>query len=234
MEESLLYRDEFLSIASHELKTPLTSLKLQSQLFKRAVLKGDPEAYSRERIDRLVAEADRQVDRLVRLVNDMLDISRLRTGGITINTELVSLHEMVRECIEKHFKKYHMHSSNCLTCCDEVVLHCDRQRMEQVISILIDNAYRYGRGEPFEVELKKCEGKVRIAVSDKGIGIAPEDSETIFDRFKRAVPAREISGLGLGLYISRKIVEAHQGRIWVESELNKGSTFIVELPVEGR
>src|SRR5690606_1374144 len=85
LEEALFYRDEFLSIASHELKTPLTALKLQSQIFKRAVAKGNPEAYSKERIDRLMSEADRQVDRLVRLVDDMLDISRLRTGGISIN-----------------------------------------------------------------------------------------------------------------------------------------------------
>lgn len=234
LEEALFYRDEFLSIASHELKTPLTALKLQSQIFKRAVAKGDPEAYSKERIDRLMSEADRQVDRLVRLVDDMLDISRLRTGGISINKEPVQLHDLVKYCISRHLQQFYTGDSEILRRCDEVTISCDRQRMEQVISNLLNNAYRYGRGRPFHVEVEKRDGVARISVSDEGIGIAPEDREKIFERFKRSVPAREISGLGLGLYIARQVVESHEGCIWVESELGKGSTFIVELPLEGK
>lgn len=227
LHEALFYRDEFLSIASHELKTPLTSLKLQSQMFKRHLERKTGEAYSPERIKRFMLEADNQVTRLTRLVDDMLDISRIRTGRLSISTEEVEISSVIKEVIERmrpSFPKLEIGDF------DSGVIRCDRLRIEQVMTNILNNALRYGKGLPVRVDLRSVGGSVKISVTDQGIGIPTDQKEKIFTRFQRAVPANEISGLGLGLYISRQIVEAHRGKIWVDSELEKGSCFTVEIP----
>lgn len=234
LKEALFYRDEFFSIASHELKTPLTSLMLQSQLFKRSVQKNDPMAYSPERIDRLVGEAERQVGRLTRLVDDMLDISRIRTGKLSITKEPISIMEIVVDVVERMSPQFA--NSGCeiprIFFAETGETECDRMRIEQVLSNLLDNALRYGRGLPIEIQVKKLFQQIEVSVIDYGMGIAREDQARIFTRFQRAVPASEVSGLGFGLYIARQIVEAHGGTIWVESELDKGSTFRFTLPLK--
>jgi signal transduction histidine kinase len=233
LHEALFYRDEFLSIASHELKTPLTSLKLQSQLFKRSVAKNDLMAYSHERIDRLADEVDRQVKRLTRLVDDMLDISRIRSGKLSIQLEKVNLAALASEVLERSRSMFEDNdrAAPALKRCDPCEVQCDRLRIEQVMSNLLNNAYRYGRGLPVAVEVITKENKAHISIIDQGIGIDGPDIEKVFTRFRRAVPASEVSGLGLGLYIAKQIVEAHGGAIRVDSELNIGSTFTVELPL---
>lgn len=232
LHEALFYRDEFLSIASHELKTPLTSLKLQSQLFKRSVSRKDPEAYSIQRVNRLVDESDRQVSRLVRLVDDMLDISRIRTGKLSLSEEKFDIAEVTLEVVERlrpvfaeTNRKVPMILRN-----DSCQVYCDRMRIEQVLSNLLSNAYRYGNGEDVHIEVIKGD-EVEISVKDHGIGIAPHNTEKIFNRFQRAIPASEVSGLGLGLFIAKQIVESHGGKISVESELGRGSKFTIKLPV---
>lgn len=233
LHEALFYRDEFLSIASHELKTPLTSLKLQSQLFNRSAAKDDPSAYSKERIDRLVSEVERQVRRLVRLVDDMLDISRIRTGRLSISKEKINLSLLTLDVVERSKPQFAENGRAIPTIgrCDPCEVLCDRLRIEQVMSNLLNNAFRYGKGLPIFVEVIMDEGFAHLSVTDQGIGIAGADKDKIFTRFRRAVPASEVSGLGLGLYIAKQIVEAHGGKIQVESELDKGSTFIVQLPL---
>lgn len=233
LHEALFYRDEFLSIASHELKTPLTSLKLQSQLFKRSVAKQDKMAYSQERIDRLADEVDRQVKRLTRLVDDMLDISRIRSGKLSIQPEKVNLALLASEVLERSRSMFEDNDrvAPALRRCDPCEVFCDRFRIEQVMGNLLNNAYRYGRGQPVSVEVITKGNVAHVSIIDQGIGIDRQDKEKIFTRFRRAVPASEVSGLGLGLYIAKQIVEAHGGAIRVESELNKGSTFTVELPL---
>ncbi len=233
LHEALFYRDEFLSIASHELKTPLTSLKLQSQLFKRSVAKNDQMAYSHERIDRLADEVDRQVKRLTRLVDDMLDISRIRSGKLSIQPEKVNLALLASEVLERNRSMFEDNNriAPALKRCDPCEVLCDRFRIEQVMGNLLNNAYRYGRGRPVSVEIITKGDAAHVAIIDQGIGIDGQDKEKIFTRFRRAVPASEVSGLGLGLYIAKQIVEAHGGAIRVESELNIGSTFTVELPL---
>lgn len=233
LHEALFYRDEFLSIASHELKTPLTSLKLQSQLFKRSVAKKDKEAYSRERIDRLADEVDRQVKRLTRLVDDMLDISRIRSGKLSIQTEKVNLALLASEVLERSRSMFEDNdrAAPALKVCEPCEVFCDRFRIEQVVGNLLNNAFRYGKGLPVSVEVITKDNLAHISVIDQGIGIDGPDKEKIFTRFRRAVPASEVSGLGLGLYIAKQIVEAHGGAIRVQSELNIGSTFTVELPL---
>lgn len=227
LHEALFYRDEFLSIASHELKTPLTSLKLQSQMFKRHVERKDREAYSPERIQRFMAEADKQVSRLTRLVDDMLDISRIRTGRLSISTEKVEISDVVREVVDRmkpHFTSLEIERL------DKGEVVCDRLRIEQVLTNILNNALRYGKGRPVKVELRRNGEAMDIAVTDQGMGIPETFKDKIFSRFQRAVPASEVSGLGLGLYIAKQIVEAHQGKISVDSELDKGSCFTVQIP----
>lgn len=227
LHEALFYRDEFLSIASHELKTPLTSLKLQSQMFKRHLEKKDNEAFSPERIKRFMSEADTQVSRLTRLVDDMLDISRIRTGRLSISTEKVEISNVVKEVVDRmrpHFTSLEIGDFHH----GEVM--CDRLRIEQVITNILSNALRYGKGRPVKVDLRENGGEMTISVTDNGMGIPDSFKDKIFSRFQRAVPASEVSGLGLGLYISKQIVEAHQGRISVDSELHKGSCFTVQIP----
>lgn len=233
MKEALFYRDEFLSIASHELKTPLTSLKLQSQVFKRQILKNDLGSVRPDKMLRMMDQVDQQVNRMVRLVDDMLDISRIRTKNLRVIKSDVDLHVLIASFVSKMspgltkpelivFKSY-----------GSLFLNCDPVRIEQVLSNLLSNAIRYGRGTPIEVELLQAGVEVCISVKDSGMGISKEDQLKIFHRFQRAVPAREVSGLGLGLYIAREIVEAHDGKIAVESELGQGATFRVTLPIGG-
>lgn len=227
LHEALFYRDEFLSIASHELKTPLTSLKLQSQMFKRHLERNEHEAFAPERIKRFMAEADTQVSRLTRLVDDMLDISRIRTGRLSISPETVEISSVVKTVVERmkpHFTQLEIGDFQ------EGEVHCDRLRIEQVITNILTNALRYGKGRPVRVDLRHQGDAVAISVTDQGMGIPDNFKDKIFSRFQRAVPASEVSGLGLGLYISKQIVEAHQGRISVDSQLDKGSCFTVQIP----
>ena len=230
--EAVRARDEFLSVASHELKTPLTSLGLQAQLLQRLIRDGDPSAYSKARIDRLVHHTDRQVGRLTRLVDDMLDIARIRSGRFTLERESLDLAELVRESIERLQGAFS--EARCgiptIETFGETTGRWDHLRIEQVITNLFTNAARYGRGGSISVRIEARDDVRIFSVRDEGIGIAPEDQEKIFGRFERAANAASVSGLGLGLFITKQIVEAHGGRIWVESELGRGSTFFVEMP----
>lgn len=231
LQEALFYRDEFLSIASHELKTPLTSLKLQSQIFKRGLSQGKKEVFDADKMHRLMDQVDNQVTRLVRLVDDMLDISKIRTGKLDIIKEKIDLAEVVQD-ISERLKIQHGTHFPVLEIEDRCPVVCDKFRIEQVVNNLVLNAIRYGNGLPVKVRLQQKHDLVTLQVIDQGIGISQENHEKIFNRFQRAVPAKEISGLGLGLYIAKQIVDAHDGRIFVESEINKGATFTVELPLE--
>lgn len=227
LHEALFYRDEFLSIASHELKTPLTSLKLQSQMFKRHVERKEKEVFSPERIIRFMSEADTQVSRLTRLVDDMLDISRIRTGRLSISPEKVEISHIVKEVVDRmrpHFSSLEIGDF------EHGEVFCDRLRIEQVIINILNNALRYGKGSPVKVDLRHLGDQMTISVTDQGMGIPETFKDKIFSRFQRAVPASEVSGLGLGLYISQQIIEAHQGKISVVSELGRGSCFTVQIP----
>ena len=233
LQEALRSRDEFLSIASHELKTPLTSLKLQAQLIQRSLKKDDPKAFSKETMQILADQTDRQTHRLIRLVDDMLDISRIRTGRLTIEKEKLDLNFLVRQVVnnmQDQFKQIPNGAPN-VTYCENAVGYWDEVRLEQVIINLLTNAIKYGKSQPIDVTISSNENSVILTVRDFGIGIDPKCTEKIFDRFDRGgMSANEISGLGLGLFITKQIVLAHQGEIKVESKLGEGSLFTVELP----
>lgn len=233
LQSAVQTRDEFLSIASHELKTPLTSLKLQVQMRVKNLSKGNIAAFTPERIKKMNLDDMRQIERVTRLIDDMLDISRISTGKLTIDLGRFDLCVLADEVVERYREQ--IEANRCqvsLTCCDPVEGQWDRFRIEQVIVNLLTNAMKYGAGKPIEICVSSHGDRARLTVRDRGLGIAKENHERIFQRFERAVSATGISGMGLGLYITRKIVEMHGGSIRVESELGEGSTFIMDLPHE--
>ena len=231
LRQALHARDEFLSIASHELKTPLTSLKLESQIISRHFAQGKASALTPERMRDWAESADRQVDKLVRLVDDMLDVSRIATGRLSVKRENLDLSRLVRETIDKFTAQAEAASTTIRADIPEgVFTKADPLRLEQVVTNLLSNAVKYGDGKSIELKLRKTDGDACISVTDHGIGIEPENQERIFQRFERAVPTDSISGLGLGLFISKQIVSAHGGQITVNSKTGEGSTFTVLIP----
>ncbi|HXH76772.1 MAG TPA: PAS domain S-box protein [Bacteriovoracaceae bacterium] len=232
VQESVKMRDDFMSIASHELKTPLTSLKLQSQMRTRKLKKDDLSSFNKENLSKMFEGDSRQIERLARLIDDMLDISRINTGKLAIQPESFDLCNLVKDVTERYSSQIQDYGSTLrLECVSGVNGNWDKFRLEQVATNLLTNALRYGQGKPIAINVFTASDKAVLSVSDEGIGIAKENQKRIFDRFERAVSASEISGLGLGLFIVKQIVEMHQGSIEVVSELGKGSKFIVTLPL---
>ena len=232
LREAVATRDEFLSIASHELKTPLTSMRLQNQSMQRSLNKGITSVITPDRIIRMVDNNEKQISRLARLVDDMLDISRIQSGKLTVNIENSDLRSIVSDVYNQLKEQIENAGADSQLILNSKAPGCfDRFRIEQVITNLITNALRYGEGKPISVSLDVMDKMALIKVKDHGMGIAKENFEKIFNRFERITSAAGINGLGLGLYISKEIVLAHSGKIWIESELGKGSTFNVELPL---
>jgi PAS domain S-box-containing protein len=223
-------REEFLSIASHELKTPTTTLQLHVQSLLGALAR-NPAALAPERLRHSLETVERQVKRQTKLVNEMLDVSRLSAGRLELDLEPLDLTALVREVAERF-------EPELARCGSPLTLHAptpvigrwDRSRLDQVVTNLISNAVKYGQGNPIVLSCEQAEGRARITVQDKGIGISPEHMARVFGRFERAVSERHYGGFGLGLWIARQLVEALGGRITVASELGVGSTFTVELP----
>jgi PAS domain S-box-containing protein len=230
-QKAIQTRDEFLSIASHELKTPMTSLKLQVQMTRRMVDPVENKVPSAARLAKVLDISAVQVDRLTALVDDLLDVSRIESGKLTYEFEPVELGFLVREMVDRYFD--HLRSAGCQVTVDvsELVwVKGDRFRLEQVVLNLLSNAAKYGRAQPVEVRVYAEGGRARLVMKDHGIGIAPAMIEKVFERFERASSAGNIGGLGLGLYISREIIRAHGGSIRIESELGQGSVFVVDIP----
>ena len=235
-QDALKIRDEFLAIASHELKTPLAPLSILLQTFNKLFTKPEilalPEAQT---YAKMLSIAGAQVDRLERLVEDLLDASRIRTGRLTLIRENFDLAEMIRSLVDYYEPK--IKKANC-----KIDLHLqenvngiwDKLRLEQVITNLVCNAVKFGQGKPIVISLSSDSHQVVFSVQDFGIGILEEDQARIFERFERAVSVHEFDGLGLGLYIVHQIITSHQGTISVESVIGKGSKFIVTLPLNAR
>ena len=230
--KALKMRDEFLTIASHELKTPITSLLLQTQMIERNIRKGKWPQH--EQIEKYINLSIRQCHQLSRLIEDMLDISRIRTDKLSIRRERVDLCKIVNQAITKMSSQFDALKIPVPSITGEasVVGNWDAIRIEQVINNLLSNTLKYGRGKPIQVKVYSKGHKAIVQVIDQGVGIPADRREAIFERFERAINLSEVSGLGLGLFIAKQIVLAHGGRTWVESNIEKGSTFYVELPID--
>jgi PAS domain S-box-containing protein len=233
LKEAVRSRDEFISIASHELKTPITSMRMQIQMMNRTLKKNGIQAIPLERLERTFDTSMRQLDRLTKLVEDMLDISKMGKGKLTFEMKEHSLSQIVHEVIDRFSEESKANGSELHAQIESgIVGQFDSFRIEQVISNLISNAIKYGAGKPVEIALhRKTLSTAELRIRDFGIGIPKEAQLRIFERFERAISVKNISGLGLGLYIAQNILSAHHGVIRVESALGNGSIFTVELPL---
>lgn len=231
LKNAIRVRDQFLSVASHELKTPISSLKLHVQMRARQLSKGLVDKFTPAQLGKMFSDDERQINRLTRLVDDMLDIARLNSGKFSHHPEEFEIKSLVLEVVERYRGQTGFDNQVIEVLGDEVVGKWDRYRIEQVIINLLTNAIKYGANKPIEISIFPQGKFVSICFKDQGIGIHEEDQARIFQQFERAVSASEVSGLGLGLYIVRQIVEAHGGVVLVTSRLGHGSEFKVVLPL---
>ncbi|HEX7155115.1 MAG TPA: ATP-binding protein [Thermoanaerobaculia bacterium] len=222
-------KDEFLSIASHELRTPVTSIKGYTQLAKSLIKEGDlntSEEYLEIALD--------QIDRMSRLILELLDVSRIETGRLEIRREPIQWSQFVRDVVHRHHtavsdRRFHLDVPN-----ETKVVQGDRDRLEQVLGNLLENAVKYSPdGSEVFVTVDDRGDNVVTAVCDRGIGIPADELGQVFERFHRGrqVSSTNYGGLGLGLYITKQIIERHGGGIWVESKEGIGTTFYFALPV---
>ena len=231
-QQAVRIRDEFLSIAGHELKTPVAALQLQVEGLLRQAERGALGAVPPRVVDRL-EKAQGHVERLELLIAGLLDVAKIAAGKLVLAHEEVELASLLAEVTERFSEPLSRAGCDVSIRTAEPVVGCwDRLRLDQVFTNLVSNALKYGPGKPIEITIDREGDRARVAVRDRGIGVSPDDRRRIFGRFERAVSDRHYGGLGLGLWISQEIVEAFGGRIEVESELGSGSTFTVELPLD--
>jgi signal transduction histidine kinase len=227
-EEALRARDEFLSVASHELRTPVAALQLQLEALRElsAPLRDRGDARIADKAERAAAS----VARLARLVESVLDVSRIVLGRLRLEPEPLDLAEVAATVTERHVEA--ARRAGCALRFDgasPLSGAWDRARVEQVLGHLLSNAIKFGAGQPIDVRVEPRPGGARVTVADRGPGIAPADLSRILDRFERAVSHRNYGGLGLGLYLAGQIVRAHGGNLQVVSAPGQGATFIVDL-----
>ncbi|MBC7617252.1 MAG: PAS domain-containing sensor histidine kinase, partial [Pedobacter sp.] len=219
-------KDDFISIASHELKTPITTLKASIQLLNR--LKGDP---SNAMLPKLITQANKSLDKVVVLMEDLLNASKANEGQLHINKTLIKLSEVILECCP-HVRtegKYTIKTEGDM----DLEVYADASRIDQIVVNFVNNAIKYAAdSKDIYIYIEKENEMVKVSVTDKGPGIAQEKLIHLFDRYYRVDSSGiQYSGLGLGLYISAEIIKKHNGQIGVKSEVGKGSTFWFTLPI---
>jgi signal transduction histidine kinase len=237
LERAVRMRDDFMSMVSHELRTPLNTLYLEAQLRQLHLSKGNLASFAPDRLPAMIERDQRQIRNMVRLIDDMLDVTRMRRDALSIQTKPVDLAELSRAVVENlHQQAEAAGSTITLEAPAELRGVWDEFRIEQVLTNLLTNALRYGGGKPVEMVVRRVDdngGMAQVAVRDQGIGIAPADQGRIFEQFERTADShKHAAGLGLGLYITRKIVSLHGGHIGVQSAPGEGSRFVVDLPLD--
>jgi signal transduction histidine kinase len=222
-QELMLKKDEFMSIASHELKTPVTSVKASLQVIERMVDQNEAFANAGP----FVEKASRQINKLTDIINELLDVSKIQAGRLELRKTNFILEDMVRECVEDCQFSDGKHTVT-IEAGGETIINGDRHRLEQVLCNFLTNAFKYSPKSPnvtVAIQLMR-NGKVKVSVTDQGIGIPKDKLDNIFSRFYRVEnTSQNYSGIGLGLYISAEIIKRHGGEIGVESREGAGSTF---------
>src|SRR5437764_10071612 len=232
LQRAVRIRDDFLAMAGHELRTPLTSLHGAVETLLRASRQGKLGAPVPDRVPRLLEVIEQQDERLIKLMNNLLDVSRISEGRLELELDEVDLSAIVHDVVECFREE--IARARCrldIRAQDQVVGVWDRSRLEQVVTNLLTNALKYGAGTDVTICVSADATRARLAVADQGLGIAPEHVERIFGRFERAVAGTEYSGVGLGLSIARDIVEALGGTIGVVRKPGGGATLTVEPPL---
>lgn len=226
-QQALASRDEFLMVASHELRTPISVIGLQAHQLRRMVDRG-------EGADRLRGATDaalRQIARLEELVTVLLDVTRIAGGHLELERGPVEVRALVADVLHRLADEAHAAGSEISTTVDDLTARWDRVRIEQALTNLLGNAIKYGEGRPISLSVRAVgDAVVAIEVRDRGIGLSADDRGRIFEKFVRAAPLAHYGGLGLGLYITRQIVEAHGGTIEATGEPGLGATFTIALP----
>ena len=235
-EAAVRARDDFLAIASHELRSPLSALIVNLEMLvrmhdKACQRRGVPEELRESH--KLVHRAKAQAERIAPLLDRLLDFSQMASGKFALQRAICDLNEIVKESAERFAQQSSRAGSELrLDLEDGVRGHWDRFRLEQVLNNLIGNAIKYGAGGPIEIRLRKTHACALIVVEDRGIGIPPDALDRIFGRFERSSGTENFSGLGLGLFITREIVEQHGGSIHAQNREDGGARFVVELPLK--
>ncbi len=233
LEHALKMRDDFMSMVAHELRTPLNTLYLETQMRGMQLERGNLGVFNEDQLRKMVARDGRQIQSMIRLINDMVDVTRIRSGKLSIRpapTELAALLERIVSDLAQRTEAaggtIELHAP------EPVAGVWDEFRVEQIIINLLTNALRYGGSQPVRITLEVNQGHARVEVRDQGEGIAPEDQLRIFNPFER-VGAKEVrDGLGLGLYIARQLAESHQGTLEVHSIPGQGAAFSLRLPLQ--
>jgi signal transduction histidine kinase len=233
LKEALKVRDEFLSMAAHELKTPITPLNLQMQTFLKMLGDGTFHDIEPERLMRMLKTSNDQLQRLCRLIDELLDVTRISAGKLELKKEDVDLGLLVRLILQGFAEQFQ--SAGCPLETEiqpRIRGSWDKFRVEQAIVNLISNAIKYGECKPIKVSVFSEDGLAVIKVKDSGIGIDKSDQQRIFQRFERAASSQHHSGLGLGLYIANQVALRHDGSIKVVSERGHGAEFTLRLPTD--
>jgi signal transduction histidine kinase len=235
LQRALKMRDEFMSMVTHELRTPLGVMALEVIMRRSRLDKGDLAWFSPERLQAMIDKDDRQVRSMTRLIEDMLDIARIQHGRLSIHPRRTDLGELARRVVTDFEPQYQQCPQPVplrLSALPGVIGEWDDSRIAQVLVNLLSNALRYGQGRPVHVEVDLTDdGLARLAVTDQGPGIPAEDQQRVFQQFERLPSAGKAPGMGLGLYISQQFVQAHGGRINLHSEPGRGTCFEVLLPL---
>jgi len=232
LEHAVRMRDDFMSIVSHEVRTPLNGLILETQLRKMHLARDNAAAFTLDKMQAMVERDERQIQSLIRLIEDMLDVSRIRTGKLSIRPGQFDLSRLVSTLVETFAPQISAAQSSVNLSVDSPVVGLwDEFRIEQVVSNLLTNALRYGAKSPIDVSVYVEGENAIVEVRDQGIGISEENQQRIFQQFERVSAKHAVAGLGLGLFISEQIVAAHGGKITVQSALGEGAVFRVSLPL---
>jgi two-component system sensor histidine kinase VicK len=221
-------KNDFIAMASHELKTPLTSLKAYLQLLE-GKLNGTTDPF----IKTAVVKSGNQVNKMTALIHSFLDISKLEPGKLQLSRKTFDINQLIKETVYENRLLGNTHILY-FESSDEINVYADREKIGQVISNFLSNAIKYApRGSNITLHSEIKEGNVQVSITDEGIGIRPKDQEKIFQRFYRAEEEalKNVSGFGIGLYLSSEIIQRHKGKIWVTSKEAKGSTFYFSLPL---